>query len=168
MSHYVVVRGPLASGKTTVAERLARTLGGDRISIDSILEEHDLERWEDGYVSERSFLEANEVAIRTAAPRLERGIPIVFDGNFYWRSVIDDLVRRLPAPHLVVTLRVPVELCLARDAERDRPLGPESVRDVYRKATEFDYGVGVDATGTVDETVDAILGRLRALGRAPT
>ncbi len=167
MSFYVIVRGPLGSGKTIVSERLARALGGDRISVDSILGEHDLERWEDGFISERSFLEANAVAIRAAEPRLEHGLPVVFDGNFYWRSVVDDLVERLRAPHLVVTLRVPVEVCLARDAEREHPLGPESVRDVYRKSTEFDYGVDVDATGTVDQTVDAILGQLRSLGLTP-
>lgn len=43
MTYYVVVRGPLGVGKSTVSSRLAEIIGADHILIDRILEEHGLE-----------------------------------------------------------------------------------------------------------------------------
>ena len=164
MSFYVILRGPLGSGKTTLAERLVQRLNGRVVSIDRLLEAHDLEQWEDDYISERSFLQANGFAIAEAEPWLRRRTPVVFDGNFYWRSVIDDLLQRLPYPHAVLTLRLPLAVCVGRDAGRTPSLGAEATRDVYRKVTSFDYGVPIEASGSVDETLDRILSTLRAAG----
>jgi predicted kinase len=164
LSFFAVLRGPLGAGKTTLAERLAHCLGGQVVSIDRILEVNDLERWEDGYVSEGSFLRANRFALTAAEPLLRHGTPVVFDGNFYWRSVVLDLLQRLTYPGVVFTLHLPMELCAVRDAGRPRPLGPEAVRDVYRKVATFDYGIGIDASGTVDETVSRLLAALRTAG----
>ncbi|MCI4361015.1 MAG: AAA family ATPase, partial [Thermoplasmata archaeon] len=62
MTEYLVIRGPIGSGKSTLARRLAKVLTGKRVSIDRILEEDDLERWEKGFVAESSFLQANAIA----------------------------------------------------------------------------------------------------------
>ena len=164
MSFFVILRGPLGSGKTTLAAGLAERLGGRAISIDRILEVHDLEQWEDDYISEGSFLRANSFAIAEAEPLLRQGRPVVFDGNFYWRSVVEDLLQGLHYPQVVFTLRVPLEVCVARDAGRSRPLGPEATRDVYRKVTTFDYGVPIDASGSVEATLDLLAAGLRTAG----
>lgn len=163
---FVIVRGPLGAGKTTLSERLARVLGGQHLAIDRILEEQDLEQWEDGYISEKSFLRANAFAVREAEPALRRGTPVVIEGNFYWRTAVDDLVTRLRFPHVVFTLKVPLSVCFARDAGRKVSLGPDGVREVYEKTTTFDYGVGIDATGAVEDVLATMMREL-GKGRGP-
>ena len=44
MSNCIVIRGPLGVGKTTVARALAEQLSALYISIDQVLEDHDLLR----------------------------------------------------------------------------------------------------------------------------
>ena len=160
VSFFVIVRGPLGVGKTTMARRLARDLRGEYVAIDEVLERHDLERWEDGYISERSFLRANEFAVEAAEVALRQGEPVVIDGNFYWRSALEDLERRLAYPHIVFTLKAPLAICIARDAARGAPLGDEGTRAVHAIVSRFDYGVPIDASGALEETYARLLGSL--------
>jgi predicted kinase len=164
MSFYVVIRGPLGVGKSTVSQGLAKALGAEPVSIDRILDEHGLEEWEGGYLSQQSFLRANRVAVKHARGFLEAGTPVVIDGNFYWKSQIEDLLIQLDYRHFVFTLRAPLSVCLERDAQRSPPHGPEATRDVFAKSTEFEYGIGVDASRPVDRVVRDIVARLRVTG----
>ncbi|HYK93110.1 MAG TPA: AAA family ATPase, partial [Thermoplasmata archaeon] len=104
MRFCLIVRGPLGVGKTTVSEALAKLLHARVVSIDQILERHNLEEWEDGYISVGSFLRANDFALEEAGPHLRQDIPVIVDGNFYHRAAIDDLLARVHVPHAVVTL----------------------------------------------------------------
>lgn len=161
MSFFVVIRGPLGAGKTTISKRLSVVLHGKYVSIDRILDEEGLEEWEDGYVSLRSFMKANRFAAAEALASLKSGIRVIFDGNFYYRNQIEDLIIRLRGySGFVFTLKVPLELCIRRDANRERPFGMESAVEVFSKATEFDYGIDIEASGTVNETIGLILNRL--------
>lgn len=45
MSYYIIIRGPLACGKTTVSRELAEKLKATHISIDEILDKHELFLW---------------------------------------------------------------------------------------------------------------------------
>jgi len=115
MSYYVIIRGPMASGKSTVAKSLARALKAKYISMDRMLDKHHLTKdTERGYVSQRSFRKANESSVPVAAKALERGGIVVFDGNFYWASQIRDLIGRLHCPYFVFTLAAPLRLTCAR------------------------------------------------------
>jgi predicted kinase len=164
LSFYVIVRGPLGVGKSTVSERLAREVRGEPISIDQILEEQGL--WESGRASE--FLRANEFAAERAESFLATRTPVIFDGNFYWKSVIEDLVRRLGYPHYVFTPQAPLRVCIERDSRRSHPYGDSAARAVYAKTTKFDYGIVVDATGSLDALLDQILCHLPlAAGSGP-
>jgi predicted kinase len=88
---------------------------------------------------------------------LETGTPVVLDGNFYWKSQIKDLEKRLHHRHFVFTLRAPLSVCIERDAGREAPHGSPAAREVYAKSTKFDYGVEVDATQPLDRIVREIV-----------
>jgi predicted kinase len=152
-SYYVIIRGPLGVGKSTVARRVATRVRGEYISIDRILEEQEL--WQSGRLSE--FLRANEFAAARASKVLAKGTPVIFDGNFYWRTQIQDLIGRLRYAHHVFTLRAPLRICIDRDGRRDHPYGDQAAREVYAKSTRFDYGVRLDARGSAESVVRAIV-----------
>ncbi|MCI4330389.1 MAG: ATP-binding protein [Thermoplasmata archaeon] len=154
--YFVIIRGPLGVGKSTVSERLARQLGGEIISIDRILDAHDL--WEEGNVWE--FLRANEIAAEMALRPLARGQPVIFDGNFYWEWQLEDLVGRLDHPHRVFTLEAPLRVCIERDRGREKPHGSQAARAVYAKSTVFESGIGIDAGGSPDSVVRKIMAHL--------
>jgi predicted kinase len=160
MVFYVLIRGPLGIGKSTVAMQLAGTLGAEYISIDQILDDHGLETWYRGYVSQRAFLRANAYAVRRARPFLRKGRSVIFDGNFYYRTQIEDLVSQLDYRHYVLTLKAPLRVCIERDGRRVPPYGSEAARAVYSISTGFDYGTEIDATDPVDKVVNDIVRRL--------
>ncbi len=158
MSYYVILRGPLGVGKTTVSRRLAEQIGAEYISIDRILDDEGL--WVEGKLSE--FVGANRFAAQRARSRLAEGKPVIFDGNFYWRTQIQDLVGRLKYPHYVFTLKAPLAVCVARDDGRVPTHGADAARAVYAKSTRFDLGVGLDATRPVARLVREITSHIRA------
>ncbi len=168
MSYYGIVRGPLGVGKTEVSRRVAAAISGTYVSIDAILEAHDLEEWEAGFLSEGCFLRANAVAAEEVRSAIGRGAPAVIDGNFYWRSAVEDLVGRLPYPHAILTLSAPLEVCVARDARREPPHGAEAAREVYARTSAVRFGRVIDAARPIDTVVGAVLRTLRqASGETP-
>jgi cytidylate kinase len=163
MSYYIIVRGPLGSGKTTVSRRVAKILRARYISIDRILDEQDL--WYSGRLSE--FLRVNALAARQARRELTRGTPVVFDGNFYWKTQLADLTGRLKFPHRVFTLKVPLPVCIERDSHRNPPHGRKAAEQVFSRSTRFEAGIGIDARPPVDHVVAMMIERLRTARFAP-
>lgn len=164
MSFYIIIRGPLGCGKSTISKKLSTAFNAEHISVDRVLDKHGLtEDKEDGYISQASFKRANEIIVPKAKQLLESGKSIIFDGNFYWKSQINDLIQRLDYPHYVFTLKVPLELCIARDYGRVNTHGKDAAEAVYNKSTAFDYGMPIDATGSINEAVKSILVHVPAL-----
>jgi predicted kinase len=160
MSFFVVIRGPLGVGKSSIAERLAKEIGAEHICIDRILDERGLEEWEADYVSLKSFVRANEFAADLAREFLAQGRAVIFDGNFYYAAQIEDLIGRLDCRHYVFTLKAPLEVCIDRDRHRDKSYGAEAAREVYAISTGFDWGIGIDATRPIDTVVGEIVSHL--------
>lgn len=154
MRFFVILRGPLGVGKTTISNALAKSIGARVSSIDKLVDPE----WDGG--SARLFLKTNQAAAREAARVLANGIPVVFDGCFYWKSQIKDLETRLPFPHEVFTLQAPLSVCIERDAHRKVVFGAEAARQVYRKVTRFEYGITIDATRDVPLIVQEIQSHL--------
>ncbi|MBI4232037.1 ATP-binding protein [Candidatus Peregrinibacteria bacterium] len=158
MSYYIIIRGPLGSGKTTISKKLSNILNAEHIAIDDIIDEYNLANdKEDDYISQKSFIEANEIAIGKAKEILESGKPVIFDGNFYWESQIDDLLSRLDFPHYIFTLKATLELCIERDSKREIPHGQIAAEVVYNKTTEFDRGTLIDTTGSIEDSIGKMM-----------
>ena len=158
MSFFIVIRGPLGCGKSTLAKKLAKIFHAEYIPIDRILEEHDLTKdKEEGYISQKSFMKANTIIIPQAKKILGSGKSVIFDGNFYWKSQIEDLIKRLKFRHYVFTLKAPMEICISRDIERGKTHGEDAARAVYKKSTEFDYGKIIDVNRPIEECIREIL-----------
>ena len=87
-------------------------------------------------------------------------MPVVFDGNFYWKTQIADLMARLERPPFVFTLRAPRALCIERDAGRRPTHGRAAAIAVYAKSTRFTAGRVVDATGPATAVARAVVARL--------
>ena len=164
MSYFVIVRGPLGVGKSTVASALARRLRAEVVSIDRILDDYGL--WRSGRLAE--FLEANRIAARRAEALLARQTPVIFDGNFYWKGQLRDLVRRLAIDHWIFTLDAPLRVCIARDSARRPRHGAAAARAVYAKTTAIEAGIRINAARSVNEVVEDLVARLppRVVGRA--
>ncbi len=154
MSYYVIIRGPLGVGKTTISNALAKSIDADVVSIDEIADKD----WDGGSV--HLYVNANRVAAGRAQAALAGGTPVAFDGCFYWKTQIADLERRLPFPHEVFTLKAPLSVCIERDSHRELVFGAEAAEQVYRKVTRFAYGVAIDATQEIADTVREIRSHL--------
>ena len=157
-SFYIIIRGPLGCGKTTIAKRLAKVLDAAYFAVDRVLAEFNLEKdKEDSYIAQKSFFKANEIIAARAKKFLEKGKTVNVDGNFYWKSTIEDLIAKLKYDHQVFTLKASIKTCIARDKERHKPHGETATRAVYKKSTSFDYGEVIDTENKpIDQTVKII------------
>ncbi len=103
------------------------------------------------------YLRGNVALERVARPWLARGIPVIFDGCFYWKTQIRDLEARLPFPHQAFTLKVPLSVCIARDRGRSAtPSGAVEAGLVFRKVTRFEWGIPIDGLQPVGHQVRSI------------
>lgn len=140
---YVIIRGPLGAGKSTLSSALAKSIGAIVVSIDAIADKN----WDGGTL--RLYLSANVVAATQALRALVRGTPAVFDGCFYWKTQIEDLEKRLSFAHAVFTLKAPLSVCIERDAAREVSFGPVATEKVFRKVSRFEYGIPIDVTKAI-------------------
>ncbi len=159
LGYYLIIRGSLASGKSTISKALAKELNAEHILVDRVLDEFDLTKdKEEGYISQKSFFKVNEIVSERAKKLLNNNKPVIFDGNFYWKSCIEDLISRLNYPHYVFTLKAPVETCINRDDERGKTHGEDAARAVYKKSTSFEYGIPIETKG---KSVEEILVKIK-------
>ena len=129
--YYIIIRGPLGCGKSTIAEKLSKILNAKYFAVDRILDKHDLTKdKEAGYISQKSFIKANKIIAQEAKRILDSGKSVVFDGNFYWKSQIEDLIKRLDFQHHIFTLKAPLEVCIERDRQRRKTHGEDAARVV--------------------------------------
>ncbi|MDO8598518.1 MAG: ATP-binding protein, partial [bacterium] len=163
--YFVIIRGPLGSGKTTVARRLAGEIGAEYFSIDQALEDRGVDHVgpDEECIPALNFLAAQEAMLPSIRESLARGRPVIVDGNFYHREQIDHLVRALPFPNAIFALEAPVELCIARDRARSKPLGEDAARAVHHLVSRFHAGIAIDAAKSADAVLGAIMEQLSGI-----
>lgn len=151
---FLILHGPLGSGKTTIAKELVKRLDAKIFHMDKVLQKLGLDTpTPNGGIPAENFIKANEVVLPETKKLLEQGRFVIFDACFYHKEVIEHLIQNLQFPHHVFTFKVPVEVCIARDAARTKTLGEDAARAVYGLVSRFDYGVNVDVSGTLEEAV---------------
>lgn len=160
MGYFIIIRGPLGIGKSTVSRKISELLNAKYISIDTILEEHGLDKVSEteGCIPTKNFIAANEYVLPKAIEQLNQGKNILFDGNFYHKEQIDHLLSNLSNySSYVFTLKAPLEVCIQRDRQRKDSYGEGAAIAVHNLVSRFDYGTIIDMTKPFDKCVQDIL-----------
>jgi len=157
MSYYIIIRGSLGVGKSTVAKKLAKQLNAEYISIDELLKNQKLDVIEGECIPLKNFIKVIDTVLPEVKKHLKNKI-VVFDGNFYHKEQIDYLVRHLDTPNYAFTLTAPIHVCLERDTAREKTLGEEAAKAVHNLVMRVDYGTQIKTEGkTADDVVKEIL-----------
>lgn len=161
MAYFLIIRGPLGVGKTTISKKLASILHSGYISVDSVLEQNHLDRVEGGSIPLKNFLKANRISVQVAKKRHAQGEIIIFDGNFYYKEQIRHLIRHLKARHVVFTLKASVNTCMRRNRSRKLKYDRRAVAAVHNLVSRFNYGTVIDTNNkTPAEVTREILSHL--------
>lgn len=157
MSYYIIIRGPAGIGKTTISKKLQEKLDAVCFSFDDILKKHQLEISDGQGISKESFLKANELVADDAKKEIEEGKVVIFDGCFYHKDQLENLITLLPFKHFVFDLKASLDQCIERDKGR-KSIGKDSIRAVHKMVSEFNYGTPIKTEGkTVEDVVTELL-----------
>lgn len=163
MGYFIIIRGPLGCGKSTISKRLAKILNAEYVSVDEVLAKHGLDKVDPDAecIPAENFIKANEVVLPEAKRHLSNGKVVIFDACFYHKEPIEHLIKNLPYQNYVFTLKAPVDVCIARDRARDKTHGEDAARAVHSLVSRFDYGTVIDITKPLDEVIKSILSKMR-------
>jgi tRNA uridine 5-carbamoylmethylation protein Kti12 len=153
MSYFIIIRGPLGVGKSTIAKKVAQILNAEYISMDSVLDKYGLDKIEGECIPVENFLKAHEIFLPEVKRKLEEGIRIVLDGNFYHKQQVEHLIQNISFPFYVFTLKASLETCIDRDKKREHPYGKDATIAVYTLVSRFDYGKIIDTDNKTEEEV---------------
>ena len=152
----IIIRGPLAVGKTTIAKILAQKINADYFSLDQILKENNLEA-ADGIPLE-NFLKANEIIFNLTNKSKNT---CIIDGCFYYQEQIDDLKKKFGDKTIIFTLMSDVEKCIERDSKRKNVYGEDATRYVHTITSKIQAGYEINNSNlSAEETVDFMLKNL--------
>ena len=146
MSYFVIIRGPLGVGKTTISKELAEQINGEYLSIDQVLADNGLDKIDDPDAAFplENFIKANDIVLNQIQ-NYGKDKSVVIDGNFYYKDVLMDLEQKLNFPK-IFTLKCPVEICIERDSKRVNSYGRDTVEYIHSEVSKFDYGINIDAS----------------------
>ena len=156
MSYFIIIRGPLGVGKSTIAKKLADILDANYIAIDDVLAKHGLDKIDPkiGCISSENFIKADEIILPEIKNQLENGKIIIFDACFYHKEHIEHLIQNLLHPNYVFTLKAPLKICIERDSKRQKGHGKDAATAVHNLVSKFDYGVVIN---TEDKTANQVI-----------
>ena len=150
MSYFIIIRGPLGIGKTTISNKLSQAIKGKHIEIDTILEKHNLDivDEDEGCIPSINFVKANKIILPETKKLLDAQIPVIIDGNFYHKEQLMHLIDGLSQyTHFVFTLQSSLTTCIKRDQQREKSYGEGAATAVYNLVSKFDYGISIDTDG---------------------
>jgi predicted kinase len=156
MSYYVIIRGPAASGKSTIAKRLAKELSAYYINFDSVLANHNLDIIEGDGISTENFIKGNNLILNEIKERLTSGQIVIIDACFYRRGHIEHLIKNLPYKHFIFSLKTSLKECIRRNESRGKKMTKKDIRDVFNLVSQLEIGISTEG-----ETVDDIIKEIR-------
>lgn len=161
MSYSVIIRGPLGVGKTTISKKLASVLHGRCVSVDSILEKNNLDKIKGGRIPLKNFLKADKIALSELKKSNKKQSIVVFDGNFYYKTQLENLIKNLGMRVYTFTLKASINACIRRDRSRKRKYGKNAVAAVHKLVSRFDSGIVIDTNNkTPAEVTREVLSHL--------
>jgi len=162
MNYFVLIRGPLGIGKSTISRYLSKKINADYISMDEVMSKHGLDKREGApCIPAKNFIKADDIILPEIEGSLKKGRNVVLDGCFYHKEQIDDLKTRLKYTNYAFDLKAPLEVCIQRDSKRPKVYGEGAARAVYSLVFKFDHGVAIKTDGrTEDEVIKEILSYL--------
>lgn len=152
MSYYIIVRGPLGSGKSTISLHLSKILKAEYVSFDKVLEDNGLDRVDDAFTQE-DFIKANKIVLKEALNNLKEHKIVIFDGCFYFKEQIKHLVKNLPYKGYIFTLKTSLETCIRRDRTRKKVYGRQAAKEVYDLVSKFDDGIKINNNKKTEKEV---------------
>lgn len=164
MAFFIIIRGPLGVGKSTLAERLSKILNAEYVPMDIILQEHGLEKVDKDAecIPVEKFIKADKIILPRINEKLKSGKIVIFDACFYHKEHIDHLLNSLPFPHYIFTLKAPLAVCIDRDSKRHHNHGKDAAVAVYSLVSRFDYGIAIQTDAkSIDQCLEEILSYLK-------
>ncbi len=161
MSKFIIIRGPLGCGKTTVARELAKQLNAKLVEIDKVLEQAGLDKVDPKLecIPAENFLKATENTLAECKSELNKGRIVIFDGCFYHKEQIQQLKDNLGRGY-VFSLKAPLNVCIERDKARSNSYGEEAAKAVYELVSKLEYGIPIDVSKPLNLCVKDILKRM--------
>jgi predicted kinase len=163
MSYFIIIRGPLGIGKSTIAKRISNILKAEYVPIDLVLEKHGLDKTDKnaGCIPASNFIKADDLILPELEEKLKRGKKVVFDACFYHKEHIEHLIQQLQYPHYVFSLKAPLDVCIERDSKRKKTHGKDAAAAVYYLVSRFDYGIAIEVGGkNINQSVKEIISHL--------
>jgi shikimate kinase len=159
MSYYIIIRGPLGCGKSTISKELAKELDAEYIPMDDLLEENGLDKIDKelGYIPAKNFIKADEIVLPTVNNLLRLGKVVVIDGCFYHEEQVEHLQKNLDFIGFVFNLKLSLEKCIERDSKRKKKYGKDAAKAVYELVEKYKTGIDIDVDKPVKECVDEVL-----------
>lgn len=130
--------------------------------MDDVLEENNLDTASDnsGLIPLENFIKAIDITTPHAKKMLEKGKIVIFDCCFYHERALKYLIDKINFPHYIFTLKVSLETCILRDKNRQKTLGEDAARAVYKFVSKNNFGTIIDAEKSLTETSEIIISHL--------
>jgi len=156
---FIIIRGPLGIGKSTVARAVAEKINGYYISIDEALKKWDLVKIEEDYVL-ADFIKLQEYLLPYIQIKLKQQ-SVVIDGNFYFQEQIEHLQKNINTDFAIFTLQASLKTCIERDRRRKNSYGEATTKAIYQLVIQFDIGKIINTENQApDETAQEVLNQL--------
>src|SRR3989344_2989413 len=147
MSYFVIVRGPLGIGKSTIAKKLTKILKAKYISMDEIVDKNLVTNKPDknGMMDVKNFIRANKLIQPITFKSFKKNKSVITDGCFYHKEQIVDIIDKLkPYKVYIFDLKASINICIERDKKRKVSIGKDATKAVYNAVSKFSVGIKID------------------------
>lgn len=153
--HLLMLQGLPGSGKTTMARSLVDTRQAVRVNKDDLRE-----MLHNGIHSKSSEKEVLALRDKIVVDTLSRGRTIIVDDtNFapYHETRLREIAKNMGIPFVKHFVDTPLEDCLLRNAQRDKPVPESVITDMYEKYLAPKTPVNIPVTIEGEEKDEAII-----------